>query len=372
MRQLLLTFFLALFLVTCGFLPARAQDNDDAATYRITDVGVDVTADSAAHARDQAILQAQRTAFDELTARLGIEGKAPKPDDDALAGLVQAFEVQDEHISALRYIGTMTVQFKPAATRAYLGKSGSAFSEIRSRPLVILPLVNKDGRAILWEEGTPWHAAWDDAQKQTGLVPLVVPAGDLDDIAVIGAADALAGKTEALQALMKKYQAGGAVVATLNLPQDPPDPKQALRVDVTRYDGAGKGGDPVHFTLPPIGDKGSADAKAYAAVLADGVRQVRSEIEKNWRQASKNLKGPAEHLPVLVPIDSLAQWNAIKTKLGSVFGVTRVNVIALARDAAHIELEFHGDVPSLQSALTDQSLTLEQTPNGWVLRPKAE
>jgi len=279
-----------------------------------------------------------------------------------LSNLVQAFEVQGEKTSPVRYMATMTLQFKPLSTRAYLNKSGLSFSDIRSRPLVILPLVVTNSRAVLWEDTTPWRAAWEEGQKQTGLVSIVVPGGDLDDIAVIGAADALAVKQDSLQALIKKYQAGGALIATLNTPQDP---TQAARIDVTRTDASGKPSDPIHFTLPPI-----PDPKAEPSILTDGVRQVRSEIEKTWRQASKSLKGPAAHLPLTAPIESLAAWNTLKAKLGTVTGVTKINVLSVSRDGAKIDLEYHGDLPTLQTNLAEQGLTLQQTEAGWILMVK--
>ena len=39
--------------------------------------------------------------------------------------MVQSFEVQDEHSSSVRYIGTFTVQFRPNAVRDWLGKNGA-------------------------------------------------------------------------------------------------------------------------------------------------------------------------------------------------------------------------------------------------------
>jgi hypothetical protein len=362
----------ALIVLALAFFvsPAHAQDNDDTALYQVMDVAVDVTATNAAAARDQAIMQAQRSAFEQLLTRLGADSSmAGKLDDSVIAALVQAFEVQKEQTSAVRYIGTLTVQFKPNAVRNVLNKNGTGFSEVKSKPVVILPVISFAGRNVLWEDATPWRRAWEDSARSAGLVPIVIPPGDLDDIAVLSTTEAVSGKPESLQAIMRKYKAGNAVVAVLNVDLDHLDAKKEISADIRHYDASGKAGDQEHLTLP-----GAADAKALASVLADSAKQIRSGLEKNWKQSGKQPKGPAMHLPMTVPISNLADWAAIKAKLANIPTISRTNVITLARDGASIELEFHGDISQLQTALGEQGLAMEQFPGtgAWILRAGGE
>src|SRR5262245_57448802 len=70
-----------------------------AATYTVTGVPVDVTADNAAAARDQAIIEGQRAALKLLVENMmGTEKAAqiPLPDDAAISEMVQDFEVESE------------------------------------------------------------------------------------------------------------------------------------------------------------------------------------------------------------------------------------------------------------------------------------
>jgi hypothetical protein len=85
-----------------------------AATYTVTGVPVDVTADNAAAARDQAITQGQRAALKLLVENMmGTEkaAQSPLPDDAAISEMVQDFEVENEKLSDVRYVGTMTFRF---------------------------------------------------------------------------------------------------------------------------------------------------------------------------------------------------------------------------------------------------------------------
>lgn len=362
MRQVIIG-LLALVLVV---FPAQAQENDDSSVYSVSDVAVDVTADSAANARDQAIMQAQHLAFAQLLTRLGADASiSERQDDNAIASLVQAFEVQQERSSAVRYIGTFTVQFKPNAVRNLLNKSGKEFSDARSKPMVVLPVTTSAGRSILWEDHNAWRNAWEAIVRNSGLVPVIVPAGELDDIAVISTPEAVSGKPESIEAIAAKYQAGGVVVAILNADPTNPDPKQPIIIDVKRYDSMGKAGETAKIFLPP-----AADTKALAGILTDGVKKVRAEMEGGWKQSHVAPKGPVMHLPVAVPIASLTMWAEIRSKLANVSSISKVNVIAITRGAASIELEYRGEIFQLQDAMAKQNIVLEQSVDtgGWVLR----
>jgi hypothetical protein len=85
-----------------------------AATYTVSGIPVDVTAENAAAARDQAIVQGQRAALKALVENMMGSEKAAQislPSDDEIAGMVQDFEVESERLSAVRYVGTLTFRF---------------------------------------------------------------------------------------------------------------------------------------------------------------------------------------------------------------------------------------------------------------------
>ena len=355
--------FLVIIISLLTALPSWAQE--DAAVYRVTDVVVDISAPSASQARDQAIAQAQTQAFTQLLARLGATESEARASADSIASMVKAFEVQKELALAGRYTGTFTVQFKPDAVRTFLGNKGVTYTEARSRPLVVLPVVKSKDRTVLWEDKTPWRAAWEDAARSAALVPMIVPTGDLDDIAKIGAAEALAGNTDNLQALMQKYEAGGVLVAILTADLDAPDGKTGAKIEAQRYDSSGSHGDPVRVKLAPF----SATGKDISDVLLGGAKQVITQVERGWRSAGAAPSGPAVFLPIDIAIPTLAAWSQTRAKLNQVPIISKTHVVTMTRGLVHVELEFYGDIPALQTALAAQALTLEQGANGgWELR----
>jgi hypothetical protein len=120
---------LVLLAVACGLL---AMDGARAAqSYTVSGVAVDVTAESAVAAREQALIQGQRKAFEQLVVELlgvGQAGAVRRPSDDELSAMVQDFEVENERASAVRYIGSLTFRFDAEAVDALIGRppAGSA------------------------------------------------------------------------------------------------------------------------------------------------------------------------------------------------------------------------------------------------------
>ena len=105
--------FLLLFLFT-GV--AHAAD-----PYVVSGVQVDVTADTAAHARNQAIKDATRKAFETLAGQLQPDKPAPKISDTALGNMVSDFRVEQEQANASRYAATFTFRFRQNQVKAAFG-----------------------------------------------------------------------------------------------------------------------------------------------------------------------------------------------------------------------------------------------------------
>jgi hypothetical protein len=148
-------------------------------------VSADVTADNAAHARDQALLQAEHAAFTQLCAKLGAPDSATKIDDNALAGLVASFEVQSEHVSAVRYIGIFTIRFKPISTQKKIGKAEATTVStdpslpppviIESKPMPQGPL----SQLVIGVQSDSL-AAWTQIKKRINIVPQVAIIDTID------------------------------------------------------------------------------------------------------------------------------------------------------------------------------------------------
>ncbi|EWY39982.1 hypothetical protein N825_03035 [Skermanella stibiiresistens SB22] len=354
-RPLACLFQLAVGIVLLAFSsPLRAQEASD--IYTVKDVEIDVTADNAAAARDRAITEAQRKAFGTLYGRLSPDqaGRPPELSDIEVARLVQDFEVQRERSSAVRYLATLTVRFRPANVRTLLQNKGASYVEVRSKPVLVLPVYQPTGGGpILWEDRTAWRAAWENFPPPQGMVPIVVPYGELSDIADVSAANAIDGSASGFTSIAERYQAGDVLVAVLGVRGAEPDPSQPNTVKLTRY-GAEGGRRTDSVTIP------AAPGQSVDAYLAGGVAAVIRNLEDKWRQANTVAAGPEQVMQVAVPIARLEDWVQTKRRLAQVPTVSRTDLLSLTRGAARVELAYRGSPDVLRNALAQQDLELTE------------
>src|SRR5260221_3487060 len=160
---------------------ARAAD-----PFTVTGVTVDATAATPTAARDAAVADGQRKAFRQLLERLTAPAdyaRLPRLADRDIVPLVTGFEVQEERASTVRYLATLTYSFRASAIRALLKGAGVAFAQTASRSVLLVPLLKPaTGAPLLWEDPNPWRRAWLDHPPTTGLVPVVVPTGEVEDV----------------------------------------------------------------------------------------------------------------------------------------------------------------------------------------------
>ena len=110
--------------------------------FTIEDVKVDVTASNALEAKQKAFEQAQVDAFEIMANRMLSESEmkaAPPLDLSTISLLIQDFEVTKEQLSAVRYVGTYTFRFKDDAVRRHFSGQGFQYSDVGSKPVLILP-----------------------------------------------------------------------------------------------------------------------------------------------------------------------------------------------------------------------------------------
>lgn len=352
----ILAFSLGLF-VFYGADPACATTADP---FAVRGVKVDVTADNAVTAREQAFAKAQAQAFQTLATRLlsGDEQSALQPPEgELLAAMVNDFEITEEHLSAVRYVGTYTFRFKQDAVRDYLAGYGMSYTDVTSKPVLILPFYEWDRQTLLWEQENPWRAAWSQSKDVQGLVPTVVPIGDLEDVSAIDAQTMAGYDQQALSAMLDRYKAGQAL--------------SALAKPVYRAGATDKGIEALeslNISLYQLQDGRMAFLKSFkikpeAGDTVDGlfdkaIWQVRSALQQSWKEQTKVTAAQTNSLLVRVRFTSMHEWVETQKLLRRVQGVQDVQLRSLKLGEAFIDLKFQGAENRLRLALAQADMTL--------------
>lgn len=327
-------------------------------------VQVDVTADAAAAARDAAHAQGQLEAFQRLMARLLPLGELAAMEAVEFGRVVEFvtdFEVANERTSDVRYLADITVRFNPGAIRRFLANNDLAHAETLSKPVVVMPIFGAAHEARLWEEGNPWWAAWATRPRDGALVPLIVPLGDLGDIAGVTAGQALNGEIAPLNDLARRYGADDVLITQAILRGDPELGPVSLQIGTSRF-----GRRQQNTTIETFIQGAEEDLPALftraIGIVAQGVRE-------DWKQRNLLRPGQALRITVAVPVSGLDEWLKIRRRLGKVAGVARSEIVTLSRSRGELDIGFVGNEQQLVLAMSqsDLDLTYDEV-EGWLLR----
>lgn len=96
------------FLVVCAFF---LMEEAKAQTIGVGNVKVSVKADSAASAREQALNQAHKLAFQKLVSENFPESASPLPSEDILKDMVSGFSIDREKTTSTSYTASLTFEF---------------------------------------------------------------------------------------------------------------------------------------------------------------------------------------------------------------------------------------------------------------------
>ncbi|MGE0725632.1 MAG: DUF2066 domain-containing protein [Alphaproteobacteria bacterium] len=329
-------------------IPGAAADS----LFTVADNPVDVTAGNAIEARERALSEAQVAAARKLFERLvaaGDGGAVPRVSAAQAAALVQDVEIADERVSPVRYIANITVRFRPDAVRRFLGEQGVAFVQRGAAPTMVVPVLMAPDGPILFADGNGWLRAWAD-RPAGGIVPIVVPLGDLADVSGLTAAQALAGDRERLAALARRYNARRIAVLQAR--------PGGGRVDVTAtiYDGDG---------TPETVVESHADA---AGDFVAPVRATAATLDRRWRAVAATpavaAGGATGTVLVTTEARTAEDWAALRRRLAETPGIQRVEVVALAPGVGRLRLHYGGDAEQLRAALAQRALRLDPVEAG--------
>ena len=312
--------------------------------YTVTNIRIDATAESAQTARDAAMAQGRPQAWTSVYRRLtpqAMWGRQPRLSDAQLFRLIRSFEVAGERRSTTRYLADVTFHFNPVAVRQLLRQSGISFTETRSRPALVIPVVGDER----FDPMSAWSAAWRDDSHRQGLVPMMLPDADAENEDVLSRPDLAQADWAALAPLTERYAPSVVVVAIASA-----DGRSVRSIEISPT-----GRTPSSFAF----------AQPNFPALADAVTD---KVAESWKSRSSVDYATRARLVADVQFNSLEEWSRIRAQLGAVRAISDFEVVGLARNEAEIDLAYFGRVEQLRDALAQQNLSLVNSPAGFTLQ----
>ena len=356
-----MTIRFSLFALLLLLHPTHYVAASEEEVYTVENVSVDHAAETAAAARDVAMIGGQRRALQRLLRRLTLtvdHNRLPVVPQTAIAELVQGIEVSDEKTSATRYIAVLRVTFKKEGVRGLLRDKGVSFSETRSRPILVLPVFRAAGSVRLWQDPNPWRDAWADVTiGADSPVPLVVPAGELADAAAISATQALAGDRQRLEVIADRYEVAEVLVAFAELDVDLATRARRLQVSLRGHGPAG--------TTLIVESFSSRERETEAAMITRAVAGIAVGIQERWKEDTLIRFDSERSMSARIALRGLQDWIVVRDRLANNSLVRRVELTALSVQSATVVVYFWGDVGRLAIALAQSNLKLQQELGGF-------
>ncbi len=324
--------------------------------FTVSGVKIDVTADSAAKARNQAFDLAQIKAFDKLVTRLigDIDDVSyEKPQLSEISTMVKDFEVTKEKISAVRYVGEYSFRFNSKLVKKYFSKIGVEYTDVKSKPILVLPFYQVNNQNILWSGDNPWFDAWRRSDSDKGLVPMLTPIGDISDMADIKDGEALTYRQEKLERIISRYGVKEAVILIAAFVDGGVDNSKANNLTIYVYRTGGKNSEYTNSIKVKREKSEKIDDMMDRAVV-----ETIKFLQKGWKDKTIVNANQGNKLQVRVPFRSIKEWVETKEVLKSVQAIGKIEIVSIKPRVARLNLIFNGSEQRLRLALEQADITL--------------
>ncbi len=319
-------------------------------------IQVDVTADNAAQAREQALLDGQKRALMVVMERITPSYIADQlselvPDD--IINMVQDMSVLNEKTSSVRYMATLEVRFNPDAVRELLRQNGLPYVRTSGKPLLILPLYKRSQSSppVLWDEDNAWLRAWTTRKTESYMMPLLVPLGDQTDASVLSADGVVKGDLASASELAKRYDAEGILIVEMTR-KGTAFAVKGMAMDETTASEIPN----FSFTVPM--------AKNTRHTLALAVKKTVEHLESVWKREQMVQFNDAASIVVMVPVADLKQWETVKSRLSRIPQISSYKLQAARAGVLQLTVFFAEGLDRLQKEMQKRMLVLSVLPSG--------
>ena len=359
----------ALFL---AFLCPVSSWAQGAGAYTVQDVKVDILAESAMKARNQAFTEAESQAFKMLASRF-LDPEQLKtftpPDVVDIAGMVADFEVTSEQSSKRRYLGTYVFRFKAAPVNRFFGHgpvvSDAAAAE--TDKVLLIPIFIQKSGGTLWDlKNNPWLQAWQNNADKTSS--LIIPPGDVSDKMDIRSTLANDISASGLKRIKARYDVNDVVIVEAVFDQAAQD---ILKVNIYRTDRGS-----VQLIRTDAVPRGTATK--LGELMMQAVAQTKQILSDNWKGEAGTITAdaaaqdaseapttpPTPYTPQAGKITAVARfaamtdWLAMRRALNNIPPLQSLRIVGLTTNQASMEL-MYSDWSALKDALSARGFVLQ-------------
>ena len=339
-------------------LQARAEECSTP-QFGVNNVSIDQLADTASEARQLGTRAAAETAFAVVLERLlnDPEKISQFLDSHDLDQFSDFIHITEENSLEGRYIALLDFCFDADRLRASFRKDGLRWTELRSPPILVVPVWQGPDGARAWQSDNSWLSGWREAvETSNGLVNFVLLEPTIINERSLRAEDLARANPVTLSLATTLAEAEQTMLVIARLDYDGSSP--VLTVDGQLFSRDGK----LITTLAKMVDLPvSSDLVGQLAVARS---QILQEMQASWYAANAISGNDTQKMTLILPINSLEEWASRLTVFDqiAVFNGYRVRKLDLTSGVVTVNVE--GTIAAVKNALLAQGLSLVTTEDG--------
>ena len=339
-------------------LQARAEECSTP-QFGVNNVSIDQLADTASEARKLGTRAAAETAFAVVLERLlndpeKISQFLDRHDLDQFSDFVH---ITEENNLQGRYIAVLDFCFDANRLRATFRKDGLKWTELRSPPILVIPVWQGPDGARAWQHDNSWLSGWREAvETSNGLVNFVLLEPTIINERSLRAEDLARANPVTLSYAATLAEAEQTMLVIARLDYDGSTP--VLTVDGQLFS---RDGELITTLAKMIDLPVSSDLVGQLAVARS---QILLEMQASWYAANAISGSDTQKMTLILPIRSLEEWAArlaVFDKI-AVFNGYRIRKLDVTSGVVTVNVE--GTMAAVKNALMAHGLSLITTEDG--------
>lgn len=327
--------------------------------FGVRNVSIDQLADTAGEARELGTRAAAETAFAVVLERLlnDPEKISQFLDRHDLNEFSDFVHITEENSLQGRYIALLDFCFDANRLRATFRKDGLKWTELRSPPILVIPVWQGPDGVRAWQHDNSWLSGWREAvETSNGLVNFVVLEPTIINERSLRAEDLARANPMTLSYAATLAEAEQTMLVIARLDYDGSTP--VLTVDGQLFS---RDGELITTLVKMIDLPVSSDLVGQLAVARS---QILMEMQASWYAANAISGRDTQKMTLILPIRSLEEWAArlaVFDKI-AVFNGYRIRKLDVTSGVVSVNVE--GTMAAVKNALMAHGLSLITTEDG--------
>mgnify|MGYP001275009387 FL=1 len=223
---------------------------------------------------------------------------------------------------------------------------------------MIIPVYEKEGAKILWDDPNIWKDEWEKlTDNQSKILPIFLPEGSLSDMATINANQAILGNEKSLSKILNKYNLKRGIIVHAVQIQDLNARLLRLHVTVKKFGDQENSINIQSFSMPTINTEKN--------LLEESVKKVYNNIIEDWKLRNIIRFDNPNKVSVSILSPDIFYYNKILNLIKKTRIVENIDIIKINRNQSQIIIHFYGNKDQLLLSLERNNIKLFKKNDFW-------